>query len=329
MPWAAPKLPWPPGKWGIRRGRGRGGPTSPAGRGRRVRGAGQGDEVLQNSFEGEPLGVGAQEVRPDAGEAVEQVVLGERGQVALADTGERGVHAAVGQVSDVLVQGPPRRFVQVLEGRRDSGEDEAEGRGAEEQSRSVGRADVAGRRGGDPPVGGAPGAAVTADRLDVQQADPGGAVGEGLHCPRLVRRRGAGWARWAVYCSRIAVVAASAVIEPPSGAGGPRFVRAGWWSPRRAGQRPGPGRGAGAGATGRRRAVTVVGQGRPVGVDGGGAGPPRFDDRRAAGRAASTESPFGAASSSTWARRARFSRPVPWGGCAPATPRPPRCPAPG
>jgi hypothetical protein len=55
------------------------------------------DEVPQNSFQGGAFRVGAQEVGPDAREAVEEVALSEGGQVAGLDAGERCFGAAVGE----------------------------------------------------------------------------------------------------------------------------------------------------------------------------------------------------------------------------------------
>lgn len=166
MPCAAPKLACPPGKWGEspRAGSWR---THQPGRPRPPGVSGQGDEVPQDSFQGGPVGVGAQEVGPETGESVEEVVLREGGQVAAADARESGFGSAVGEVGDVLVQGLARQGVQVLEGRRDGGKEEADGRGAEKESGGVGRADVPGGRSGDPSVGGAPGAAVPAGHFDV------------------------------------------------------------------------------------------------------------------------------------------------------------------
>jgi hypothetical protein len=139
---------------------------------------GQDDEVLQYPCQGWAVGLGTQEVGADHREAVDEVVLRERRQISPVDASERGVHAAVGEVSDVSVQGRVRRGVQTPVGRDNDGEDEPDGRGAEKQSRLVGRADGPGGRARDPPVGGTPGAAVPAGRPDVQQADSGGAVGE-------------------------------------------------------------------------------------------------------------------------------------------------------
>ena len=163
MPWAAPKLPCPPGKWGDspRAGSWRthqpGSPRPSAASGR-VRAT----RYCKIRLQGGALGLGAQEVGADAGEAVEEVVLGEARHVSPADAGERGVHAAVGEAGDVLVQGRARRGIQVPVRRRDGGEDEADGRGAEEQARLVSAALMWPEAAvGDPPVGGTPGAAVT------------------------------------------------------------------------------------------------------------------------------------------------------------------------
>jgi hypothetical protein len=157
-----------------------------------VQGAGQGDEVAEDPFEGAAAWVAAQEVGADAGEAVEDVVLGERGQVAAEHAGKGGVGAAVGECGDVGVQGRPRFAVAGVESGGGGVQEERNGGCAEEQAGGVGGADVAGGRLSDPAVCQAPGAEACVGPFHMQQGNAGRPLCEGLRQPRLVRGRWSG-----------------------------------------------------------------------------------------------------------------------------------------
>jgi hypothetical protein len=166
----------------------------PAGKGLavNVEWPGEVDQVCQDPLQGVVAGGMMQEVGTDAGQTVEQVVLGEGGEFAAVDTGLGEVDAAASERSDRRVnagEGGPVPCGSVGLG---GVEHEGERGGAEEEAGVVGRACSVPGGLPHPGVRGLPAPRAGVGAFDVQQRDTGGAFGQGLCTPELfgVRRSG-------------------------------------------------------------------------------------------------------------------------------------------
>lgn len=175
----------------------------------------EGDQIFQDVAQRAAARVGAQEIGADAGEAVEEVVVGEgQGEAAPKSLVGR-IGAAMGECGDPVVEGGAGVGVEVVPAGWGRAQEKRDGGGPEEQAAGVACVDLSGGGFTDQLMGAAPGSVVPGP-FDEQQGPSGGASGEGLS------RIGGAWrVRSALLCQ------GGELPEQCSGGGGGRRKRHG------------------------------------------------------------------------------------------------------